>query len=146
MAVVRYENSCGCGIPFASIATFLSVFQSDLSVPAGYASIETAAFERKEVKLADGSIILLNRKSELHYPEKFEGESREVYLVGEAFLEVAQMPEKPFIVHTKDANVVVMGTSFNLQERGRKIYSKEELKGVKLYFTAIPAVSYNFRF
>ncbi len=71
--------------------------------------------ERKQLKLADGSVIWLNPKTTLTYPEKFNGKTREVYLSGEAFFEVAKDKEHPFIVHSEQVNTQVLGTSFNIK-------------------------------
>jgi ferric-dicitrate binding protein FerR (iron transport regulator) len=67
-----------------------------------------------EKTLTDGSMITLNQNSELKYPEKFENESREVSLTGEAFFKVSSNPEKPFIIHSGVVDVKVVGTSFNV--------------------------------
>jgi transmembrane sensor len=44
--------------------------------------------KRSEITLADGTKIWLNAGSQLSYPASFTGNSREVYLSGEAFFEV----------------------------------------------------------
>lgn len=64
--------------------------------------------------LADGTNVWLNSDSELKFPAQFNGKMREVYLKGEAFFEVKSNPKQPFIVMTKEANVQVFGTSFNV--------------------------------
>ncbi|WP_163399413.1 FecR family protein [Flavobacterium fluviatile] len=69
--------------------------------------------EPKEIKLSDGSIIILNANSQISLPEKF-GNTREVSLKGQAYFKVQRNPEKPFIVNTKDVSVKVLGTSFDI--------------------------------
>jgi len=64
--------------------------------------------------LADGTHIWLNSGSQLSYPTRFKGDSREVYLLGEAFFEVKANPDKPFYVITSDIRIKVLGTSFNV--------------------------------
>ncbi|OPZ98238.1 MAG: fec operon regulator FecR [Bacteroidetes bacterium ADurb.Bin408] len=66
----------------------------------------------KEIKLADGSNISLNRNSELEYPETFSGKKRPVKLKGEAYFSVAHDSTMPFIVETDNFTVTVLGTSF----------------------------------
>ena len=71
--------------------------------------------ELKEVLLPDGSLVILNKHSELTYPEKFRKGNRQVTLTGEGFFEVTHNPAKPFHVTVDDrANVEVLGTSFNI--------------------------------
>lgn len=66
--------------------------------------------------LPDGSVITLNKFSELKYPEKFVGNSRNISLEqGEAFFDVAKNRNKPFIIQVKDITVKVVGTSFNIK-------------------------------
>ncbi|MCT4587371.1 MAG: FecR domain-containing protein [Carboxylicivirga sp.] len=64
--------------------------------------------------LIDGTQIWLNAQSEIRYPVVFTGNTREVYLKGEAFFEVAHDADKPFIVHTSSLTTKVLGTSFNI--------------------------------
>lgn len=63
--------------------------------------------------LEDGTTVHLNACSELHYPSRFTGEKREVFLSGEAFFEVTK-DSKPFIINTNDISVRVYGTKFNI--------------------------------
>ena len=77
-------------------------------------TIHTLA-ERKLVTLPDGTTIMLNRYSSLTYPESFEGGKRIVALKGEAYFEVAKDSQHPFVVETKDINVQVLGTHFNVE-------------------------------
>jgi ferric-dicitrate binding protein FerR (iron transport regulator) len=67
------------------------------------------------LELTDGSKIWLNADSKLTYPEVFNGASREVYLEGEAFFEVANNETKPFIIHLHKGTIKVLGTSFNIR-------------------------------
>lgn len=66
------------------------------------------------VKLADNTTVKLNSGSTLKYPVRFNGNSREVWLSGEAYLEVARDTSKPFIVHAAGTEVSVLGTTFNV--------------------------------
>ena len=64
--------------------------------------------------LPDKSKVKLNADSKLIFPKSFNGKTREVTLNGEAFFEIEENPEKPFIVHTGEINTEVKGTSFNV--------------------------------
>lgn len=66
-----------------------------------------------ELLLADGSKVHLNSETKLVFPSYFEGETRQVELMGEAYFEVKK-DHKPFIVKTVDMQIEVLGTSFNV--------------------------------
>lgn len=64
--------------------------------------------------LPDGTKVWLNSSSYLKYPSFFSGRTREVTLDGEAYFQVTANPEMPFIVHTGNSSVKVLGTEFNI--------------------------------
>ncbi|MEN8115645.1 MAG: FecR domain-containing protein [Bacteroidota bacterium] len=67
-----------------------------------------------EYVLPDGSVVALNSNSQLLFPKKFKGDTREVTIIGEAFFDVKPNPEKPFIINAGNAQVKILGTSFNV--------------------------------
>jgi len=69
----------------------------------------------KHVQLEDGSVVVLESKSSLKYKGDFNNDStRDVYLSGEGFFDVVKNPYKPFIVHSNELSVKVLGTSFRV--------------------------------
>ncbi len=70
--------------------------------------------KRSQITLSDNSIVYLNSGSKLIYPVKFEPNKREVYLEGEAIFEVTHDATHPFYVISRDLEVKVLGTIFNL--------------------------------
>ena len=70
----------------------------------------------KRITLADGSVIYLNKDSEVSINKKeFNNKNREVWMNGEAYFEVSSNQEKPFIVHNGDFSIEVKGTAFNIR-------------------------------
>ncbi|MBW6535580.1 MAG: FecR domain-containing protein [Mariniphaga sp.] len=67
-----------------------------------------------EYILPDGSVVALNSNSKLQFPKKFKNSMREVTITGEAFFDVLPDAEKPFIINAGNAQVKVLGTSFNI--------------------------------
>lgn len=67
-----------------------------------------------QFQLADGTRVWLNSGSDLQFPCKFVGESREVILNGEAYFEVAKNKSLPFRVNARELKVEVLGTSFDV--------------------------------
>lgn len=74
----------------------------------------TPTAEIRELTLPDGTRVLLNSKSTILYPQQFTGETRSVYLMGEAHFQVKPDKEHPFIVKANDLQVTALGTEFNL--------------------------------
>ena len=69
----------------------------------------------KQVYLPDSTLVSLNINSVFRYPEKFTGNERGVFLEGEAFFDVAENKDQPFIIRTETSITRVVGTSFNLK-------------------------------
>jgi transmembrane sensor len=67
------------------------------------------------VSLPDGSTVWLNAGSSLSYDKTFNNGKREVSLSGEAFFDVTRDPAQPFIIHTAQVDIRVLGTSFNVR-------------------------------
>lgn len=67
--------------------------------------------------LSDGTRVHLNYNSSMTYPIQFVGDSREVYLEGEAYFFVAKDRRHPFIVHTRYGDIKQYGTEFDVNTR-----------------------------
>ncbi len=70
---------------------------------------------KQEIILPDQSKVTLNRNSSLSYRRDYGKKDRKVKLKGEAFFEVAHNEAKAFIINTTNAQIRVLGTSFNVQ-------------------------------
>ncbi len=69
--------------------------------------------QRLSIILPDSSTVILNSGSEVKYSSDF-GKQRAIWLEGEAFFKVTKNTKSPFIVHTNDFDVKVLGTEFNI--------------------------------
>lgn len=65
------------------------------------------------VILEDGTEMHLGYNTTLTYPQRFKGKTREVRLVGEAYVKVVK-DKRPFIIHTPNGKVQQFGTSFHI--------------------------------
>lgn len=65
--------------------------------------------------LSDGTTVWLNSQSTITYPVSFSSNKRLVKLEGEAFFDVAKNPDSPFIVESKNNEIEVIGTRFNVR-------------------------------
>lgn len=81
------------------------------------------------IALADGSTIHLNAFSRLRFPFSFSGKTREVYLEGEAFFDIAPNAEQPFIVHTGETSIRVLSTAFNVNAYSDSLVVTSLVKG-----------------
>jgi len=96
---------------------------------------KTAYGETTQVVLPDSSVVTMNGNSQISYVPVWQSNTiREVWLEGEAFFEVRRKEKNEkiaerheqentseklkFVVHTENFNVEVLGTSFNVNDRG----------------------------
>jgi ferric-dicitrate binding protein FerR (iron transport regulator) len=96
------------------LVSILMPSQSDVKPTGNLQVFSVPLGSRSKVVLADGSIVNLNSGSELRCPSSFSTSNREVNLSGEAFFNVKTDKEHPFIVKTKDFDLKVTGTKFNV--------------------------------
>lgn len=69
-----------------------------------------------DITLQDGTRVWLNAQTTFRYPALFGGDNRLVSLDGEAYFEVSEDKERPFIVKTENGKVQVFGTKFNVED------------------------------
>ena len=104
-----------CAIAIIAFAFFLK--KKNISNASDKALTEVTAKPgtRTRILLPDGTIVWLNSGSKLNYEHSFNNNTREVELEGEAFFDVAKDAKHPFIVHTANINIKVLGTVFNVK-------------------------------
>lgn len=78
--------------------------------------ISTTLQNKTKIVLADGTKVFLNKNTKFSYPKNYNEETREVYLKGEAFFEVAHNEDLTFIVNTPEGGRVqeLLITAFNV--------------------------------
>lgn len=131
-----HESSAGWFAKFASAALLLCcllfICHSYLTYRKELLVKETAKGVRSVFTLRDGTEVRLNADSRLEYPAVFSDSTREVFLTGEAFFDVSKDRRHPFIIHTKDMDIQVLGTTFNV-----KAYANESKTETTLLHGAI---------
>lgn len=70
--------------------------------------------KRARLTLSDGTHIWVNSGSRVIFPGKFAQSHREIYVEGEAYMDVAHNADAPFTVMARDFRIKVLGTSFNV--------------------------------
>ncbi|MBB4037683.1 ferric-dicitrate binding protein FerR (iron transport regulator) [Dysgonomonas hofstadii] len=83
--------------------------------------------KRSTITFSDGTKVWANAGTQLVYPIEFNEKEREIFIDGQIYLDVAKDANRPFIVKTKDMEVKVLGTKFNITA-----YSKEDNNNVIL--------------
>lgn len=86
-----------------------------------------------ELKLEDGTKVVVQPDGELVYPVKFKKDSREVTLVGNGSFDVTHLEHQPFIVHLGDLHVKVLGTAFDIERETGLIILKVKRGKVAFY-------------
>ena len=80
-----------------------------------YNTLTTGRAEQSPpLTLADGTKVWLNAASSIYFPTVFTDKTRAVTITGEAYLEVAPDPLRPFTVRVGKTNIEVLGTHFNV--------------------------------
>jgi transmembrane sensor len=83
-------------------------------------TIQTDRGERREVALADGSVIQVDPETRLRV--KYEDHTRRVFLErGRAFFHVAKNAERPFLVEANNTMVRAVGTAFAVERQRESI-------------------------
>ncbi len=93
--------------------------------------------EIKKILLSDGTLVFINSYSKLKYDNCLSREQREVFLEGEACFDVKHNAKMPFIVHTQENDVTVLGTAFNVYAYPNENIFRASLERGKI------SVSYN---
>ncbi|MEM9548970.1 MAG: FecR domain-containing protein [Bacteroidota bacterium] len=97
-----------------AVIGYLALFRGDR-----LQTVQTYAAETKVIDLPDGSKAFLNAESLIQYnPESFLAD-RNMTMEGEVFFEVEEGSK--FTVNTENGDVRVLGTSFNVRSRTKKL-------------------------
>ncbi|MRG43774.1 DUF4974 domain-containing protein [Chitinophaga sp. SYP-B3965] len=109
-------------LPYAAaifIGLLIATSAAFLFYPKAEVHHQTAMGELRTIELPDHSIVKLNVNSKIHYKDNWDKtHPREVWVDGEAFFSVThQSNNRTFVVHTKDVDIQVVGTEFNVNTR-----------------------------
>jgi ferric-dicitrate binding protein FerR (iron transport regulator) len=108
-----WQVSAAC-LLIALLSTFY-IFSDNTPATIDLVELYVPTAEISHLTLPDGTRVQMNSNATLLYPEQFTGESRCVYLMGEANFKIAKNEKQPFIVKSNDFQVTALGTEFNLQ-------------------------------
>ncbi|MEO7393638.1 MAG: FecR family protein [Chitinophagaceae bacterium] len=86
-----------------------------LSATSEINEVSTRQGSKSKIQLPDGSVVWLNAGSKLTYNKEYGQQIREVSLTGEGYFDIIKNKEKPFIIHTSNIDIKVLGTAFNVR-------------------------------
>ncbi|RYZ31999.1 MAG: FecR family protein [Sphingobacteriales bacterium] len=101
----------------AVLAIFYLVRPTAPSLPAQapHSELITKPGSKTSLVLPDGSRVWLNADSKLTYGSGYGKTDREVHLTGEAYFDVKKDSARPFLIHTTNMDLKVLGTKFNVK-------------------------------
>ncbi len=70
--------------------------------------------EKADITLPDGTKVFLNAATTISYPIDYGLKTRNIKLTGEAYLEVTENKQIPFLLDAGPATIKVLGTKFNV--------------------------------
>lgn len=114
-----FSLGAACAYGFMRHSDEWPVAMQEISVPAGEPPMHLA--------FQDGTRVVVNCGSSLKFPTKFAGDTRDVYLSGEAYFKVAPDKKHTFRVNMDNTVVNVLGTTFNV-----RCYEGDSLLSVSL--------------
>ena len=97
-------------IVVVALAVYMNVFFDPLT------TVETGFGQTQHIDLPNGSMVAINADSKLTYHSKKWGKERKLNLEGEAYFNVTK--GNTFRVETTQGTVTVLGTEFNIIQRG----------------------------
>lgn len=94
--------------------SLLTFYMGGRSSEVEWLEANTAAGQKLEVVLPDGSSMTLGPSSKLIYPTAFTGDVRKVFVLGSVYADIESDAKNPFVVSAGNLDVRVLGTEFQL--------------------------------
>lgn len=113
-SLLKYAAVFILAFALGSLSLYFFNKKQSVELSSLYNTIEVPNGERSQILLYDGTRIWLNSGTKLKYPVAFSRNTRDVFIEGEAFFDVAKDKEHPFIVNAGKLKVEVLGTRFNV--------------------------------
>lgn len=111
-----YRYAASLLLPFLIAGTAWLYYAHYITEPElRYAEVIAPPKTNMQITLPDQTTVWLSPESKLRYPLVYSRKERRVFMEGEGYFEVSHNPEHPFVVDTKNVDIEVLGTSFNLE-------------------------------
>ncbi len=112
--IIHITRSAAAILIIPLIATCLVLLNRTTEREVEYCEFAVADGCVDSLRLPDNSMVWLNAGSRIIYPKEFGRKTRQVFLSGEAYFDVAKDASRPFILGSGDIKVRVLGTQFNV--------------------------------
>lgn len=122
--ISRWYSKVAVFIGLVAAASFFLLRKPAQETLHSLAEIETASSNTILVRttrvsqtlvLGDGTSVVLMPGSILEYPRDLNPMQREVYLSGEAYFEISDESNQPFVIKTSELTLASLGSSFNVR-------------------------------
>jgi transmembrane sensor len=114
---VRYSSVAAVVVLCVALSYVLFLKHTTTCQPTVMHYTYAAAVQKKQVKLKDGTLVVVNKNSKITIDDKYGVNDRCVKLAGEAYFEVVKDSRRPFKVDLGGAKVTVLGTHFDIHSQ-----------------------------
>lgn len=83
--------------------------------PVAWQEVSVPKTETMTLDLSDGTHLVLNSGSRVTWPDRFTGDTRDIFMEGEVLAQVSKDSSHPFVIHAGDVSVRVHGTTFEFK-------------------------------
>lgn len=108
------------GIRFTVFKGILNYAIEESQQVKGMGTLKVPAGKYYDFVLSDGTKVYVSPATKIRFPFAFNGQSRDIWVEGQAFFEVTHNDKKPFLIHLKHSTVEVLGTEFNVNSNNEK--------------------------
>jgi transmembrane sensor len=132
---LRYAAAVAIPLMMVGVGIYYSI--DSISKNRGLITFSSVEGKRTKLDLPDGSTLWLQPQTTVKYPKTFEGDKREIYFSGQAYFDIVNDREKPFIVNiAENVNISVLGTQFYIRAKEKDDVLEAGLISGKIRFTS----------
>lgn len=113
--IIKWIAAASLILLVALLGIFYARFNENSSRKTSRSVVQTKKGSKSMTTLPDGTKVWINADTKITYDKIFGEKTREIELEGEAYFEVVKDQDRPFIVHTNEMEVRVIGTAFNVR-------------------------------
>ncbi len=112
---VRFIYRYATAVMLILLLSLGGIYIKTIMVEPLYTSVVADNGQISKIVLPDHSVVWLNSGSSLTYNDKFAKSNRDLKLEGQAYFDISHNEDLPLIVKSKDVNVKVLGTKFEVE-------------------------------